>query len=56
VRLRLLIALGIVALLVLALLGVLFSTGRRLAASQRRLRQAVRFSPQPTYPLTERSI
>ena len=41
VRLRLLIALGVIALLALALLGVVFSTGRRLAATRRRLRQAL---------------
>jgi hypothetical protein len=40
-RFRLLLAVGIAALLALALLGVVLSAGRRIAAARRRLRPAL---------------
>jgi hypothetical protein len=55
VRLRILIVVGVAALLALALLGVAFSTGRRLTALRRRVRPAVRFT-QPAAQLVEQSI
>lgn len=54
-RFRLILALALAALLALALLGVVLSTGRRLAATRRRLRPAHGLAF-PVFRLTERSI